>query len=50
MYGIAQANIDRFTLLLQTETDPAKRAMMIRVLGEEKDRLKAETASSDKRD
>ena len=40
---IAQANIDRFNLLLETETDPIKRAMMIRVLDEEKEKLKALT-------
>jgi hypothetical protein len=32
---IVQANIDRFKLLLTTETDPKKRAMEIRLLGEE---------------
>ena len=43
MDKIAQANIDRFNLLLETETDPIKRAMMIRVLDEEKEKLKALT-------
>ncbi len=35
MYSIAQANIDRFRLLLETETDPAKRSMLMRLLVEE---------------
>jgi hypothetical protein len=39
MDGIAQANIDRFKLLLKTETDPIKRAMEIRILGEEEAKL-----------
>lgn len=32
---IIQANIDRFKLLLKSETDPKKRAMEIRLLAEE---------------
>ena len=32
---IVQANIDRFKLLLITETDPTKRAMEILLLAEE---------------
>ena len=43
MNKIAQANIDRFNLLLKTEIDPTKRAMIIRILGEEKEKLKALT-------
>jgi hypothetical protein len=35
MRRIIQANIDRFKLLLKTETDPTKRAMLIRLLAEE---------------
>ena len=35
MYRIIQANIDRLKLLLETETDPTKRAMEIRLLAEE---------------
>jgi hypothetical protein len=35
MRRIIQANIDRFKLLLQTETDPVKRAMELRLLEEE---------------
>ena len=35
MHRIVQANIDRFKLLLETETDPTKRAMEIRLLAEE---------------
>lgn len=33
---IIKANIERFKLLLKTETDPKKRAMEIRLLAEEK--------------
>jgi hypothetical protein len=36
MDKIAQANIDRFSILLETETDPTKRAMIIRLLAEER--------------
>jgi hypothetical protein len=32
---IIQANINRFTLLLETTTDPTKRVMIIRLLAEE---------------
>ena len=32
---IVQANIDRFKLLLRSETDPDKRAMELRLLAEE---------------
>ena len=39
MDRIAQANIDRFKLLLKTETDPTKRAMEICILGEEEAKL-----------
>ena len=39
MHRIEQANIDRFTLLLETETDPTKRAMIKRLLAEEKDKF-----------
>ena len=35
MHKIIQANIDRFKLLLKTDTEPTKRAMMIRLLVEE---------------
>ena len=35
MHRIIQANIDRFKLLLETETDPTKRAIEIRLLAEE---------------
>jgi hypothetical protein len=43
MQSIAQANIDRFNLLLKTETDPTKRAMMMRLLVEEEEKWKAAT-------
>ena len=32
---IVQANIDKFKRLLETETDPAKRAILIRLLAEQ---------------
>ncbi len=35
---IVQANIERFKLLLKTETDPKKRAMEIRLLAEEQEK------------
>jgi hypothetical protein len=35
MHRIIQANIDRFKLLLETETDPTKRIMITRLLHEE---------------
>jgi hypothetical protein len=41
MRHIIQANIDRFKLLLKTETDPTKRAMVIRLLAEEEEKLKS---------
>lgn len=34
---IIQANIDRFSLLLETTTDPTKRKMIIRLLAEEEE-------------
>ena len=40
MRRIIQANIERFKLLLKTETDPTKRAMEIRLLAEEEEKLK----------
>jgi hypothetical protein len=39
MRRIIQANIDRFRKLLETETDPTKRAMEIRLLAEEEAKL-----------
>jgi hypothetical protein len=39
VHRIVQANIERFKLLLSTETDPSKRAMEIRLLAEEEERL-----------
>lgn len=41
MDHIAQANIDRFKLLLETETDPDKRMMIARLLAEERARQPA---------
>ena len=43
MQRILQANLDRFKSLLETETDPTKRAMIIRLLTEEENKLKAKT-------
>ena len=40
MHRIIQANIDRFTELLKTETDPTRRAMTTRLLAEEEAKLK----------
>jgi hypothetical protein len=40
MRRIIQANIDRFKELITTETDPAKRAMEVRLLAEEETKLK----------
>jgi hypothetical protein len=40
MRRIIQANIDRFKLLLETETDPTKRAVELRLLVEEEAKLK----------
>jgi hypothetical protein len=39
MRRIIQANIDRFKLLLKSETDPVKRAMELRLLAEEQAKL-----------
>jgi len=40
MRRIIQANIDRFEEMLKTEADPTKRAMEMRLLAEEKAKLK----------
>lgn len=40
MEEIVRANIARFKHLLETETDPTKRAMITRLLAEEEDKLK----------
>lgn len=42
MKGIIQANIDRFKQLLETTTEPTKRAMLIRLCAEEEEKLKLE--------
>ena len=41
MHDIIKANIDRFNRLLETETDPTKRAMLMRLLGEEEAKQRA---------
>ena len=46
MDNIAKANIDRFNRLLETEADPAKRAMLMRLLSEEE--AKQRTAREEK--
>lgn len=38
--GIVQANIDRFNDLLKITADPTKRAMIISLCAEEKEKLK----------
>lgn len=40
MHRIIKANIDRFNKLLASESDPTKRAMELRLLAEEEDKLK----------
>lgn len=40
MRRIIQANIDRFKQMLETETDPAKRAIALKLLAEEEEKLK----------
>jgi len=39
MRSIVQANIDRFNLLLETETDQSNRRMIVRLLAEEMRKL-----------
>ena len=39
MRRIIQANIERLKLLLETELDPTKRAMELRILAEEETKL-----------
>ncbi len=46
---IIQANIDRLTLLLKTETDPTNLAMETRLLDEEKAKLRDFEKNSDKK-
>lgn len=41
MIRIIRANIDRFKLLLEDETDPTKRALLSRLLVEEEQKLEA---------
>ena len=43
MKRIIQANIDRFKLLLESEADPTKRAMLFRLLAEQEADLKTAT-------
>jgi hypothetical protein len=39
MFSIVQENIDRFRVLLESETDPTKRSMILRLLAEEEAKL-----------
>ena len=48
MRRIIQANIDRFSELLKTETDPTKRSMLVRLLAEEDLKLKQSAAEEKK--
>jgi hypothetical protein len=49
MKRIIQANIDRFRLMLEEETDPAKRSMIHRLLSEQEAELrKADEPASKK--
>lgn len=47
MYSIIQANIDRFRLLLESETDPTKRSMINRLLAEEAAKLLPKSQKTD---
>ena len=49
MRRIIQANIDRFKLLLENETDPTKRALEIRLLAEEEAKLKQAPKADEKK-
>ena len=46
MRRIIQANIDRMKLLLETETEPTKRAMELKLLAEEEAKLLKEPKDS----
>jgi hypothetical protein len=48
VFRIIQANIDRFKELLTIETDPTKRAMITRLLGEEEAKLRVSTLYENK--
>lgn len=48
MRRIIQANINRFRLLLETETDLTKRAMLNCLLGEEEVKLENQTKPEEK--
>ena len=50
MDHIAQANIVRYSLLLETETDPARRMMIARLLQEELAKMPPTAALSDGED
>ncbi|MGE5158822.1 MAG: hypothetical protein ACM3OF_11830 [Gemmatimonas sp.] len=51
--AIAKANIEHFKKLLQTEADPAKRNVLLRLLADEETKLasalKARSGNKDKR-
>ena len=46
---IIKANIDRFKLLLKTETDPTKRAIETRLVAEEEEKLEQLTEANEKK-
>jgi len=48
MRRIIQANIDRFKRLLETEIDPTKRAIVLKLLAEEEDKLEQVTPGEKK--
>ena len=48
MHKIVQANISRFESLLKTETEPTKRALIARLLEEERAKQKAMTEAKAK--
>jgi hypothetical protein len=49
VHRIVQANINKFKLLLKTETDPTKRAMVLRLPAEEEAKQK-QIARSEKKE
>jgi len=48
MHKIVQANIDRYKSLLETETDPTKRALIAKLLEEEKTKQMASAVAKTK--
>ncbi|MGD0421355.1 MAG: hypothetical protein ABSA68_17540 [Xanthobacteraceae bacterium] len=50
MQSVIKANIERFKLLLTTETDPTKRATEIRLLAEEEEKLAKNAPKPEKKE